>query len=192
MRNPRKTRTTPTIAIAGPICACRRRTAIATEAPGLAVVTDAAPPRLVAGDVGVLRLERLVARPRAARAGVARRRCRPTPAEPQDEVDRVPRVSSPPSVGASSRSRTARLHERGVRLAAGRLHDLADEEADGLGLARPVVGDGGRVGRQDLVDGRAERARIGDLAEAARRDDRRGRLPAGDVRLEDLAALARG
>ena len=45
-----------------------------------------------------------------------------------------------------------RLDERRVGLAAGRLHDLADEEADGLRLAGPVVGDGRRVGGQDGVD----------------------------------------
>ena len=49
IRNPRNTSTTPAIAISrAPIWAWRRRMAIATDAPGLAVVTDAAAPRLVA------------------------------------------------------------------------------------------------------------------------------------------------
>ena len=69
-----------------------------------------------------------------------------------------------------------RLDQRRVGLAARRLHDLADEEADRLRLAGPVVGDGRRVGRQ-----RPRRrpppsdAAVRDLAEAPGRDDRRRR-----------------
>ena len=54
--------------------AWRRRISIATDAPVVAVVADAAAPGLVAGDVRVLRLERLVARPRARGPGCSRRR----------------------------------------------------------------------------------------------------------------------
>src|SRR5262245_14096627 len=62
MKKPRKMSTTPTIAMSPACWAWRRRTCIATVAP------DAAAPGLVAGDVGVLLLERLVAGPRRSRA----------------------------------------------------------------------------------------------------------------------------
>ena len=77
----------------------------------------------------------------------------------------APPVSPPPS-GVVEALAEGRLDERGVGLAARRLHDLADEEADRLRLAGPVVGDRGRVGGEHGVDGRAERARVRDLAEA--------------------------
>ena len=62
-----------------------------------------------------------------------------------------------------------RLDQRRVGLAAGRLHDLPDEEADRLRLAGAVVRDGGRVGGEDVVDRRGDRAAVRDLAEAPRR-----------------------
>ena len=96
------------------------------------VVADAATPRLVAGDVGVLRLERLVARPRAARTGVADGDTGHT-GQPQDQVDRAHALSSSSGRRVEPLAQGG-LHERGVGLAAGRLHDLTDEEADGLGL----------------------------------------------------------
>ena len=69
--SPRKTSTTPGDRRwprrAGPGAGGRHR----HRRAGLAVVADAAPPGVVARDVGVLRLERLVARPRPPRPRVA-------------------------------------------------------------------------------------------------------------------------
>ena len=80
MRKPRKTRTTPAIAIAGADLGLAAEDRHRDRRAGRAVVADAAAPRLVAGDVLVLRLERLVARPRPAGARVADRRSgRPRP-----------------------------------------------------------------------------------------------------------------
>src|SRR6188508_2792356 len=82
-----------------------------------------------------------------------------------------------------------RLHQGRVGLTARRLHDLPDEEADSLGLARAIVGDRGRVGRQDIVDRRGDRATVRDLAETPLGDDRGRDLTRQRVRLQDLAAL---
>src|SRR5690242_6894345 len=60
-----------------------------------------------------------------------------------------------------------------VRLAAGRLHHLADEPAERLRLRlglRHLV----RIGRDDLVDYLFDRRQVGDLLHAARFDDSAG------------------
>ena len=104
MRNPTKT-SDPGDRDARADLACRRRISIATEAPGLLSSRSAAAPRLVAGDVRVLRLERLVARPWPPRAGVADDRSgRRRPAHSSMLIG--PTVALPYPL-ASSRSRTA-------------------------------------------------------------------------------------
>src|SRR5258708_19942213 len=63
-----------------------------------------------------------------------------------------------------------------VGLAAGRLHDLADEPADqgGLGLVGlDLLG----VGGDDLLDRRLDRAGVGDLLQPALLDPHGGILP---------------
>src|SRR5579883_1132302 len=57
---------------------------------------------------------------------------------------------------------------RGVRLALCRLHDLPDEEAEELVLARTVLGELARILRHHLLDGALDRAGIGDLLEPFR------------------------
>ena len=101
-------------------------------------------------------LERLVARPRPPRAACSRSTTSATPAPHSNRL--IGPIALPYSAVEALADRG--LDERGVGLAAGRLHDLADEEADRLDLAGPVVGDGRRVGGEDLVDGRADGARV--------------------------------
>ena len=139
------------------------------------VVADAAAPRLVAGDVGVLRLEVLVARPRAACPRVAEPR---SGAPPPTHRTRLigPTAQPSPEPASPRRARRASWTSAAFAWPRGRLHDLADEEADRR-LAGPVVGDGRRVRGQDLVDDRAERADVRDLAQAAA--PRRSRRPRG-------------
>src|SRR6478609_5043760 len=79
------------------------------------------------------------------------------------------------------------LDRGGVGLATGRLHDLPDEEPDGLRLARPVVRDRGRVCRERTIDGGGHLVAVRDLAEAPPGDDGGRRPTGGDVRLEDVA-----
>src|SRR5215207_7610782 len=81
------------------------------------------------------------------------------------------------------------LNDSGIRLASCRLHDLAHEEADGLDLARPVVGDRGRVRHQDLVYRRADDPRVRNLAETPARDDGRCGIARLDMGLEDLLGV---
>src|SRR5262245_56662722 len=65
------------------------------------------------------------------------------------------------------------LHELRVRLAAGLLHDLADEEAEHAFLAAPELRDLVGMARDDLVDDALERALIAHLRQSLRRDQRR-------------------
>jgi hypothetical protein len=81
------------------------------------------------------------------------------------------------------------IHDGRVRVPAGRLHDLADEEADCLRLPGAIVGDGCGVGGQGGLDRGLDRAAVRDLAEAASRDDRRRRLAGRRMGFEDLATL---
>src|SRR4051812_39199540 len=60
-----------------------------------------------------------------------------------------------------------------VRLAAGRLHHLADEPAERLRL-RPGLRHLVRIGCDDLVDRLLDRREVGDLLHAARLDDGAG------------------
>src|ERR1044071_1866760 len=81
---------------------------------------------------------------------------------------------------------------RGICLAAGGLHDLADEEAEQLVLARAVIGELARILRHDLVDGLLDGAGVGDLLEALRLDDGVRVLALGPHGLEHvLGDLAR-
>src|SRR5688572_32655311 len=75
---------------------------------------------------------------------------------------------------------------RGVRLAAGGLHDLADEDAEQLVLARTVVGELAGILRHHLVDGLLDGAGVGDLLEALRLDDRIRLLALSPHRLEHV------
>ena len=81
------------------------------------------------------------------------------------------------------------LDEGRVGLAARGLHDLADQEPDGLRLAGVIVGDGVGIRGEGLVEEDVERPGIGDLREAARGDDRGGRLARGDMRLQNLTTV---
>src|SRR4029077_17590659 len=81
---------------------------------------------------------------------------------------------------------------RRIGLAAGGLHDLADEEAEQLVFARAVVGKLARILRHDRVDGLLDGTRVGDLLEAPGFDDGIRVLAFGPHRLEYiLGDLAR-
>ena len=85
------------------------------------------------------------------------------------------------------------LGDLGLRAAAGRLHDLTDEEAHQGLLARAELLGLLRVRGDDLRHDGGERAAVGDLAEAARLHDR-GRIApalARDERGEDLLGARR-
>ena len=106
-------------------------------------VPHAAAPGLVAGDVGVLLLERLV-----ARHGAARTRCSRPRSARRRATHRTMLIEAHASAAApSSALADGLLDQRRVRLAARRLHHLADEEADRLRLAGAVVRDRLRVRR---------------------------------------------
>ena len=106
IRNPRKTSTTPAIAMAAADLGLAAEDRHRHRGPGRAVVADAAAPGPVAGRVGVLRLERLVARPRAPGASCSRWRSgRPRPATVRCST--APPVQPSSCRSASSRSRTA-------------------------------------------------------------------------------------
>src|SRR5947209_17768194 len=60
-----------------------------------------------------------------------------------------------------------------ISLAAGRLHDLADEPADELWLGFRLL-DLVRVGGDDVIDDLFDRAEVSDLPHAARLDQRAG------------------
>src|ERR1700742_4663556 len=79
-----------------------------------------------------------------------------------------------------------------IRLALRGLHDLADEEAEQLVLARPIVGELPRVGSHDGLDSLLDRRLVGDLFQALLLDDRVGALVLLPHRLQhvlrDLAA----
>ena len=138
MKKPRNTTTTPAIAM---LAADPRLTAQQLHrhrGAGLAVIADAAPPRLVASDVLVLGLERLVATPRIA-CPLVPDDDEDDPGAPQEEVDDAHRQA--PLVGVQA-SPDGGLDEGRVGLSARGLHHLADEEPDGLRLAGVIVGDG--------------------------------------------------
>src|SRR5829696_6815691 len=112
---------------------------------------------------------------------------RPTPASHSAMFNGPTRSALPCSIVVESLT-DRRLDEGGVGLTTGGLHDLPDQEPDGLRLARPVVRDGRGVGGEDVLDGGGHRSAVRDLAEAAVRDDRRRRLARPSMRLEHLAA----
>src|SRR4249920_2404072 len=66
------------------------------------------------------------------------------------------------------------LRELGLRTPAGRLHDLAHEEAHQILLARPELLGLLRMAGHDPGNHCRQRARIGDLTETPRRHDRAG------------------
>src|SRR5258706_1716240 len=79
----------------------------------------------------------------------------------------------------------------GFGLAAGLLHHLADEPADGLGLVLHLGGLTGVAGDQ-LVDDGVERARVRDLLEPLFFDDLAGAALAGPHAFEDVLGDLRG
>src|SRR6478752_5916779 len=106
---------------------------------------------------------------------------RATPASQSTMFNGPTRSALPVSLVVEARPDSV-LDRGGVGLTGRRLHDLSDEEADGLRLARPVV-------RERGIDGGGHLATVRDLVEAALGDDRRRGPTGGGVRLQDLAAL---
>src|SRR5690606_36488669 len=78
------------------------------------------------------------------------------------------------------------VHLRRIGLAAGRLHDLADEVAEELLLAGAVLLELLRVLREHLVDRLLDRAGVGDLLEPLALDDGVGVALAVPHRLEHV------
>ena len=172
----------PTPATMIPLRACRRSIAMATEAPVGSLRPDAAPPRLVARDVGVLLLERPVAGATAAAPATSRsRRARP----------RRPAGADAHADSSAQALPERRLDERRVRLAARGLHRPGRRGSRRPAPCRPGSRRPRRVRGQHVVDQRAQRLRVGDLGEAALGDDRGRRAAARDVRGDHLRALAR-
>src|SRR4029079_7402035 len=96
---------------------------------------------------------------------------RATPASQSTMFNGPTRSALPVSFVVEARPDSV-LDRGGVGLTGRRFHDLSDEEADGLRLARPVVRDRGRVRRERGIDGGGHLATVRDLVEAALGDDR--------------------
>src|SRR6185437_2840312 len=80
-------------------------------------------------------------------------------------------VSPPRSRGSAAQLAAQELVElRGVRLAAGSLHHLADEETEQLVLAGAILGELRRALRHNLLDRSRDGGAVGDLAQALRFD----------------------
>src|SRR6478735_4565859 len=95
----------------------------------------------------------------------------------------------PPSAFRVESFPDSRADERGVRLAPGGLHDLADEEADRLGFAGAEVRNGPRVRGEDRVHGCIDGSAIRDLPEPSGRHDIGCGRAGPDVLFEYLANL---
>ena len=152
----------PAIAISPPIWAWRRSTGHRDRGARLAVAApDAAAPRLVARDVRVLLLERLVARPRTARP-----RC--THRDQHDPGDHRTMLTSPIPLSPPRRVRVERRPDRSPASAAFAWPRVAfmtwpTRKPIAWTLPAAVVGDRRRVGRQHLVDDAARARRASEI-----------------------------
>src|SRR5579884_1414602 len=89
----------------------------------------------------------------------------------RERSSRLRTVMPRPAMRSTAELLAQQLVDEGrVGLALGGLHDLADEEAEVLGV-RGVLRDLGGVGGEGGVDGGFDGARVGDLAQALGLDD---------------------
>src|SRR5438093_11005790 len=84
---------------------------------------------------------------------------------PHKQLPRAVIVSASLEGSAGQRRAQQLLHELRVRLPARRLHHLPDEEAENAFLAGAELGHLRRMPRDDVGDGRVERAAVAHLGE---------------------------
>src|SRR6266851_4600263 len=89
-------------------------------------------------------------------------------------LPRCPRALRLLPGGIAKHAADARVDARGIRLSRRRLHDLSDDEAEGLRLAGAVVGDRSGMLLEDLGDDAIDGVLVVDRREPVGRHDLRG------------------